>query len=143
MTEFSPAVHGHIPELHDFLTRSQGSFNQTIQGIKNIKKHRVPIITNTVVTKPNYRYLPEIAKLLVKLGVNQFQLAFVHPIGNAYKNFDSIVPRISLAAPYIHRGLQIGIDAGIRVTPRAESDVLERDVCGARHHDTAPLPLRA
>jgi len=117
--EFSPAVHGHIPELHDFLTRSKGSFIQTITGIKNLKKLGQRIITNTVVTKPNYRYLPEIARLLVKLRVDQFQLAFVHPIGNAYKNFDSIVPRISMAAPFIKEGLQIGIDAGITVMAEA------------------------
>jgi len=110
--EFSPALHGHTAPLHDFLTSSPGSFRQTIQGIKNIKKLGRRVVTNTVVTKPNYRHLPEIAKLLVKLDVDQFQFAFVHPAGNAYKNFDSIVPRISLAAPYIHKGLQIGIDAG-------------------------------
>lgn len=110
--EFSPAIHGHIASLHEFLTNSPGSFEHTVQGIKNIKKLNQYVVTNTVITKPNYRYLPEIAKLLVKLDVDQFQFAFVHPVGNAYKNFDSVVPRISMAAPYIHRGLQIGIDAG-------------------------------
>jgi radical SAM protein with 4Fe4S-binding SPASM domain len=42
-------------------------------------------------------------------------MAFVHAAGNADKNFDYIVPRKSLAAPYIKKALQIGIDAGIRV----------------------------
>lgn len=110
--EFSPALHGHIPELHDFLTGSAGSFVQTVHGIKNIKALDCTVVTNTVVTKPNYRHIPEIAELLVKLNVDQFQFAFIHPVGNAYKNFDSIVPRISMAAPYIQKGLQIGIDAG-------------------------------
>jgi MoaA/NifB/PqqE/SkfB family radical SAM enzyme len=112
VTEFGPALHGHCAELHDFLTNSSGSFKQTVSGIKNIKKLGFPVITNTVVTKPNYTHIPEIAKLLVSLDVNQFQFAFVHPLGNAYTNFDSIVPKTSLAAPYIQKGLQIGIDAG-------------------------------
>ena len=115
INEFSPALHGHIPELHDFLTNSQGSFNQVVQGIINIKRLGQRVITNTVVTKPNYRYLPKIAKLLVKLDVNQFQFAFVHPVGNAMKNFDSIVPNMTLAMPYIKEGLRIGIDAGKQV----------------------------
>lgn len=117
--EFSPALHGHTAQLHDFLTNSPGSFRQTVQGIKNIKKLNQRVITNTVVTKPNYRHLPEIAKLLIKLDVDQFQFAFVHPIGNAGENFDSIVPNMSLAAPYIHKGLHMGIDAGIRVMAEA------------------------
>lgn len=117
--EFSPAIHGHIPQLHDYLTTVKGSFNQTVQGIKNLKELDQYIITNTVVTKPNYRYLPELAKLLVSLEVDQYQFAFPHAVGNALKNFDQIMPWISLAAPYIHKGLQVGIDAGIKVMAEA------------------------
>jgi MoaA/NifB/PqqE/SkfB family radical SAM enzyme len=118
-TEFSPALHGHIPELHDFLTGNKGSFNQTVQGIKNLKELGQMVITNTVVVKPNYRFLPQLAKLLVKLKVNQFQFAFVHPVGNAMKNYNSIVPVMGLASPYIYKGLQIGIDAGVKVMAEA------------------------
>ncbi len=117
--QFSPAIHGHIPKLHDFLTRGKGSFLQVVQGIKNLKEFGQDIITNTVVVKPNYRYLPDIARLLVGLGVNQYQFAFVHSVGNAYDNYNSIVPVMSLAAPYICKGLQTGIDSGISVMAEA------------------------
>ncbi|MBS3098252.1 radical SAM protein [Candidatus Woesearchaeota archaeon] len=117
--EFSPAIHGHTPELHDYLTRSKGSFNQTVQAIKNLKKLKQKVITNTVVTKPNYRHLPEIAKMLIDLGVDQYQFAFVHANGNARKNFDSIVPVMSLAAPYIKKGLGIGIKANVKCMAEA------------------------
>ena len=117
--QFSPALHGCSAEMHDFLTTSKGSFEQIVQGIKNLKSLGQNVITNTVITKPNYRYLPEIADLLVNLKVNQFQLAFVHPAGNAYDNYDLIVPVMSLAAPYIRQGLQIGIDAGVPVMAEA------------------------
>ncbi|RLI98184.1 MAG: hypothetical protein DRO99_01335 [Candidatus Aenigmatarchaeota archaeon] len=119
MNEFGPAVHGPNPEVHDTLTCSEGSFRQTVQGIRNVRSLGVTVVTNTVVTKPNYRHLPEIARLLVSLGVSQFQFAFVHPIGNALKNFDDMVPRVSDAAPYIHKGLQIGIDNGLMVMAEA------------------------
>ncbi|MBL7148116.1 MAG: radical SAM protein [Nanoarchaeota archaeon] len=110
--EFSPAIHGHTQKLHDSLTRTKGSFEQTLAGIKNLKRLKQIAITNTVVVKQNYRYLPEISRLLVNLDVDQFQFAFVHPIGNAYKYFDSVVPKMSLVAPYLKKGLQVGIDAG-------------------------------
>jgi len=117
--EFGPALHGHTAEIHDFLTRNQGSFNQTVQAIKNLKRLDQLIVTNTVVVKPNYKYLPELAELLVKLGVHQFQFAFVHPMGNALKYYSSMVPSMKSVAPYIHKGLQTGIDAGVRVMAEA------------------------
>ena len=118
-TEFSPAIHGYCKEQHDYLTRAPGSFDQTVKGIKNLKSLGEDVLTNTVVVKPNYRDLPKIAKFLVEVDVDQFQFAFVHPMGNAWKNFDSMIPSISLAAPYIHKGLQIGIDAGKKVMAEA------------------------
>lgn len=112
--EFSPAIHGHIPELHDYLTQSKGAFSQFLRGIINLKKLNQRVVTNTVITKSNYRHLPEIAKLLVKLNVDQFQFAFAHALGNAADNFDSVVPRKSLVEPYVKKALDIGIKAGVR-----------------------------
>jgi MoaA/NifB/PqqE/SkfB family radical SAM enzyme len=118
-TEFSPAIHGYCAKQHDSLTRAEGSFNQAIKGIKNLKSLGAEILTNTVVVNANYKNCFEIAKLLVELDVGQFQFAFVHPMGNALKNFDELVPKMSIAAPYIHKGLQVGIDAGKKVMTEA------------------------
>jgi len=117
--EFALALHGHIPQLHNYLTNSQESFEQTCLGIKNLKKMNQNVIMNTVITKPNYRHLPEIAKLFINLRVDQYQFAFVHALGNAAKNFDSIVPRKSLVQPYLKQGLRLGIEAGIKVMTEA------------------------
>lgn len=117
--EFSPAIHGHIAKLHDKLTTTPGSFEQTIQGIKNLKSLNQKIITNTVITKFNYKYLPEIAKLLVFLGVDQFQFAFLHIVGSAWKNRNFIVPKKSEVMPYIKKGLDIGILTGKKVMTEA------------------------
>lgn len=105
--EFGLALHGHTAELHDYLTGAQ-SFRQTIAGIHNLKKLKQVVIMNTVITKSNYRNLPDIAKLMVGLDVDKFQFAFVHALGAAGKNFDRVVPRISMAVPYVKRGLDIG-----------------------------------
>lgn len=117
--EFGPALHGHIPELHDYLTRAPGSFRQTLKAISNLKRLSQRIITNTVVVKPNYRHLPDIALLLSKMRVEQFQFAFMHAVGNALTNYGQMMPYVSLAAPYIKKGLQIGIDSGIKVMAEA------------------------
>lgn len=111
-TEFSPALHGYCAEQHDFLTRAPGSFNQVVKGILNLKALGAYVLTNTVVCKSNYQNIPDIAKLLIRLNVDQYQFAFVHGMGNAWENFDSVVPIMSQAAPYIHKGLELGSRAG-------------------------------
>jgi len=113
-TEFSPAIHGPDSVTHDRQTRVAGSFGQTLQGIKNLKRLKQRVITNTVVTKFNCSRLPEMARMLVSLGVDQFQFAFVHPVGNAWKNFQAVVPRKSDAAPFIREALDIAKEAGYR-----------------------------
>jgi MoaA/NifB/PqqE/SkfB family radical SAM enzyme len=117
--EFSPALHGHIPELHDYLTRAPGSFKQTVRAIRNLRELNQYIITNTVVVKPNYRHMPDIARLLVHYKVDQFQFAFMHAVGNAMTNYDQMMPWISLASPFIKKGLQIGIDNRVKVMAEA------------------------
>lgn len=107
--EFGLALHGHTPELHDYLTRSSGSFKATLRGIKNLTDMGLDVITNTVITKSNYRHLPDIARLLIGAGVRQYQFAFVHVVGNARKYAPSVVPRKTLVMPYAHEGLELGI----------------------------------
>jgi len=113
LTEVSPALHGHRKELHDYLTRAPGSFEQTVKGIINAKDYGLRIVLNSVVTKPNFRYLEKMADLFIRLEVNSYQFAFVHAAGNAWYIFEQIVPRISFVAPYMHRGLEMGEEVGI------------------------------
>jgi len=111
-TEFSPALHGHVPELHDWLTRAPGSFSQTVRGIMNLEDLGQYVLTNTVVVRANVRSLQDLARLLVRLGVQQFQFAFVHPVGTAGEDFTRMVPRMAITSPHLKAGLQVGIDAG-------------------------------
>ncbi|MEW5895026.1 MAG: radical SAM protein [Candidatus Omnitrophota bacterium] len=117
--EFAPAIHGPNAAIHDFLTQSKGSFYETAKGIKNLKGLGQKVMTNTVITRANYRHLPQIARLLVRLKVDQFQLAFVHAIGSAGDNFDDVVPRKLLVVPHVKQALDAGIKAGINVMTEA------------------------
>lgn len=118
-TLFSPALHGADSETHDFLTEIPGSFFQTTQGIKNLKALGQYVMTNSVITEKNYKQIPELAKLLVDLGVDQFQFAFVHILGSADENKNWLVPKKSIIASYVKKGLDIGIKAGKKVTTEA------------------------
>lgn len=108
--EFSPAIHGHAADCHDYLTRVEGSFAQTVQGVRNLKDLGQRVITNTVITRSNFRHLTDLAELLVDLGVDQYQLAFVHPVGSAgpEAGFASVVPRFELLWSQLHAALRVG-----------------------------------
>lgn len=113
VTEFSPSLHGSRPEVHDFLTRAPGSWLQTAGGIRTLKRLGLRVLANSVVTRPNLRDLPDLARLLVALGVDQFQFAFVHLGGTAAENAAWLTPRKALAAPFIREGLAVGRAAGV------------------------------
>lgn len=118
-TEFAPALHGSDASIHDEMTRAPGSFAQCKKGIENMVALGVPVITNTVVCRQNYRDLPRLARLLVSLGVQQFQFAFVHIVGTASTNQNWIVPRKREVVPFVREALDVGIEAGVRCMTEA------------------------
>lgn len=119
ITEVSPAVHGPTAEIHDALTRRPGSFRQTVQGIRNARAHGLPVLVNSVITRANHQLLPALADLLVALGVQQFQLAFVHPLGTAAERYEEVVPRLSAVAPHARQAVARGFARGVRAMTEA------------------------
>jgi len=119
VNEFGVSLHGHSAKIHDFLTSAPGSFNQTIQGIKNLKSLNQIVMTNTVITTKNYKYLSEIANFLIKLKVDQFQFAFLHIGGTVLKNQNWIIPRKKNVIPYVKKGLELGRKAGKKMMVEA------------------------
>lgn len=106
------SIHGHTAKLHDSLTQSPGSFKQLLGGFKNVKKKLGlrRLASNTTIVKQNYKFLPPIGKFIgEKLGVTNSEFIFVDPsTGGARINFFKLVPKISVAAPYIKKCLGIG-----------------------------------
>jgi pyruvate-formate lyase-activating enzyme len=118
-TEFSPALHAATADVHDRLTRAPGSWEQSVAGIRNLVRLGQTVLTNTVITSLGYRQTPQLARLLVSLGVQQMQLAFVHIVGTAADNSHWLVPRKSEVMPYVFAGLQVAIEAGVRCMTEA------------------------
>ncbi len=119
VTEFSPALHGPSAEIHDGLTRAPGSFRQTVRGIRNVKQVGGRVLVNSVITRDNAPHLPELARLLVALEVDQFQLAFVHALGSAAEDFEEVVPTLAEITGPVREALQIGLDGGVSVMTEA------------------------
>lgn len=89
VTDFGTSLHGHNSEIHDHITRSPGSFRQTLRAIENISSllgPNPPISVNCVITSENSHFLKEIFYLLHSLDVSSIQFSYLHAIGRA-KNF--------------------------------------------------------
>lgn len=119
VTQFSPALHAPTPKVHDYLTSAPGSYEQTVKGIKNLKELKQYVLTNTVITTKSYKALPQLARLLVDLHVDQYQFAFPHLGGTAFENRHWITPKISNIMGYVKKGLDIGIRKNKIVTTEA------------------------
>lgn len=109
------SVHGPDARTHDGLTRAPGSFRELARGMANLRELGFNNINgNTTVVKQNMRKLPAIARFYEEKGVRNVEYIFVDPnYGGALNDFDSLVPRISAAAPWMKKALDIGNAAGL------------------------------
>lgn len=72
------SIHGHLPEIHDDLSRNHGAFDSLIRAMDNITKTHCHIYTNTVINSKNIMYLKEIAKLLQQYNPEIMQFSMMH-----------------------------------------------------------------
>lgn len=107
VTEFWPSIHGFKKETHDYLVKTPWAWEKVVRWLINLKKLNQVIIINSVITRQNYKEIPMLANLLVKIWVNQFQFAFVHILWSAGKNKKDIVPSKTEVLPYVKKALDI------------------------------------
>lgn len=101
------SLYGYNRTLHDGATRTPGSFEQCVQGIKNTLTYpELSVIVNTVVLKINYRYLEETARFLKELGVKEWHLLELLPDGRAEKLYDKISVSYQTLSPYLNKALR-------------------------------------
>lgn len=103
---FLVPIYGHNERIHDSITRSPGSFNQTIQGIKNLLKYDQRFIVKTVIMKPNYKHLSDIAKLLTDLNIKGMTITSVCIPEGARNHIGRTLPRFKEVIPYLYKALE-------------------------------------
>lgn len=119
VTEFSPSLHGASADEHDALTAAGGSFRDSLAGIANAVASGAAVVTNTVVTARNTGSLSAIVGLLGSVGVEQAQLAFVHPVGTALERFDEVVPRLPDLVEPLGQARDVARELGMRLMTEA------------------------
>jgi len=102
----------HLPAKHDKLVGRTGAFKKSLAGLENMLKLKAAVGVNLLITKANYRALPETLKFFMEKGVSNFVL--IYPIHTGAMARAAGL-RISLpqAAPFIVKALRLASDSGL------------------------------
>lgn len=108
MNRFYVSIHGHTKKLHEGLTRTPDSFEQTVAGldvIARLSRFGVELHTSTVVTDRNLPHLLPIYRFLRAHGVHQVVFNVMQANGRANTYFEQIFPRYTDIAAAFRRFL--------------------------------------
>lgn len=110
-------IHADTPELHDAITQSIGSFNETMQGIRNLYACGVNVGLKTILTRMNYKRMPQIVEMVAKtffecpgITINGMDMQ-----GKALINKDSIGIRLSEAIPWVEKAIDVADKYGLQI----------------------------
>ena len=82
-----------LKEEHDWLRQVDGSFDKTIEAIKNLKNVDLTVQVTTVVNKKTINQLDDIYSLMRNLNVDSWRVINVEPIGRALDNQDMMLSK--------------------------------------------------
>ena len=103
LTHLEVSLHGTGAAMHDYHTRVPGSFKQTASGIQVGRRLGLTVTVTTVMTRSNYRHLPEFVDVLKYLGVTSWHLSKVHPSGDAEPIHSQLSPPWEMLRPHMER----------------------------------------
>jgi len=76
------------PEIHDMIRGYPGTWNKTIEIIKQLLDYNVNVQVNTVVMRPTLEGLPEMVQLLDKLNIKTWEVFYLIKVGRAQEALD-------------------------------------------------------
>ncbi|MFC3040592.1 TIGR04053 family radical SAM/SPASM domain-containing protein [Virgibacillus xinjiangensis] len=91
LSRWAFSIDGHCAEVHDHFRGTNGSFDLTMNAIEYLHELDMPLQINTVISKYNYEYLDEMAKMVGDLGCVLWSVFFLVPTGRG-KEEDMISP---------------------------------------------------
>lgn len=109
MNRFYISIHGHTKKLHEGLTRTPESFEQTVAGLDSItklKRFGVELHTSTVVTDRNLPHMLDIYRFLRSHGVDQVVFNVMQANGRADTYFEQIFPSYTDIAETFRRFIE-------------------------------------
>ncbi|MFH0875081.1 MAG: radical SAM protein [archaeon] len=102
-------LHADKAMLHDYITQTNGSFEQAFIGIQNALATELDVEFRIVISKLNYNNIPSIARLVNAefAEVNRVVIFPIDLIGNAHKNKEKVAVKYSEITPFVEEALDI------------------------------------
>lgn len=120
---FEVSLHGAVPAVHDGLVGREGSFEEVVEAIINIKALGGQVNTVFVATKTNIAAFKEYIELNALLKVNWILFNRVACGGSCLASWGSLAPSpgdiqqaLDVGAPLAER-YRIGLSAGVQIQP--------------------------
>ncbi len=85
------SIEGSEAATHDNITGVKGSFDKSIQAVKNLKAVGIHVHTNSTLTSDNFESVYGVAKLISELGLKYFSVNMVIKTGNANINENLLI----------------------------------------------------
>lgn len=134
------SLQGSTPAMHDYHTEVPGGMAQTVAGLRKAREAGLRFGISTVVTRSNFRHLPEIARLARSLGAEALSLAAAAPYGRAARAKDRVIAAPELVADVIpsvtRECARLGL--GLRLFGKSPSAGTERFFAGLGERNEAP-----
>jgi His-Xaa-Ser system radical SAM maturase HxsC len=85
-------LYADYSQLHDFIVQADNAFDETIRGILNLKRCKVPVEIRIVIHKENYHRLPKLAEFIARnlLFVDHVALMGLELMGFAKSNLEGL-----------------------------------------------------
>jgi len=114
---FDVYIYGHKPELHDSITRVEGSFEQTVEGIKNLVSLGQNVQASVLINRMNYKELINIVNFLNFLNISELRFIYPEPTSKNKKIFEKLIPEIRESAEFIAGGRNLAKKFGMKILP--------------------------
>jgi molybdenum cofactor biosynthesis enzyme MoaA len=107
LSEITFSLHGPNAKVHDALVGTRGAFEEEMAGLRAALADGRPIVNvDIVVNRGNVKHLPEMLRMLIEMGVGEFDLLQVVPFGRAFTDGrDTLFYDLEEMRPYIQEAL--------------------------------------
>lgn len=111
------ALYSHKPEIHDEITRVEGSWEETVQGIKNLLSQDIRIELRIIVNKINYKYMEGTARFIKDEIPGVARVTFINMkyTGNAFRNRDKVFVKYKECNPEVEKAVDVLEDEDIEI----------------------------
>ena len=103
--------------VHDYITRTVGSFQRKVQGLKNLNRNGVKLHIKTIPMKPTMNDIPSFVDFCGdNFSVPHLIINMVDVVGNALKNHSTMIAENLETVPLVEQGIDKAIARGLSLS---------------------------